>query len=61
MDTFTEVRQHLSTGRDSPPGSSVQGILQEYEARLSFPSPGDLPNAGIKPRSPALQLDSFIV
>ena len=24
-----------------------------------FPSPGDLPNAGIKPRSPALQADSL--
>ena len=25
----------------------------------SFPSPGDLPNPGIKPRSPALQADSL--
>jgi len=24
-----------------------------------FPSPGDLPNPGIKPRSPALQVDSL--
>ena len=24
-----------------------------------FPSPGDLPNPGIKPRSPALQMDSL--
>ena len=24
-----------------------------------FPSPGDLPNPGIEPRSPALQVDSF--
>ena len=24
-----------------------------------FPSPGDLPNLGIKPRSPALQADSL--
>ena len=27
--------------------------------RLSFPSPGDLPNPGIEPRSPALQVDSL--
>ena len=27
---------------------------QEYWSRLSFPSPGDLPNPGIKPASPAL-------
>ena len=26
---------------------------QEYWSRLPFPSPGDLPNSGIKPRSPA--------
>ena len=32
----------------------VHGILQ---ARIFFPSPGDLPNPGIKPRSPALQAD----
>ena len=24
-----------------------------------FPSPGDLPNPGVKPRSPALQVDSL--
>ena len=26
---------------------------------IAFPSPGDLPNPGIKPRSPALQVDSL--
>ena len=29
---------------------------QEYWSGLPFPSPGDLPNQGIKPRSPALLL-----
>ena len=28
----------------------------EYWSGLPFPSPGDLPNPGIKPRSPALQV-----
>ena len=28
---------------------------QEYWSGLPFPSPGDLPNPGIEPRSPALQ------
>ena len=28
---------------------------------LSFPSPGDLPNPGIKPMSPALQMDSLLL
>ena len=44
-------------------GPSVYGILrQEYWSGLSFPSPGDLPNPGIKPGSPvapALQANSL--
>ena len=32
---------------------------QEYWRRLPFLSPGDLPNPGIEPRSPALQADSL--
>ena len=31
---------------------------QEYWSGLPFPSPGDLPNSGIEPRSPALQMDA---
>ena len=30
---------------------------QEYWSGQPFPSPGDLPNPGIKPRSPTLQVD----
>ena len=32
---------------------------QECWSELPFPSPGDLPDPGIKPESPALQLDSL--
>ena len=32
---------------------------QEYWSGLPFPSPGDLPDPEIKPRSPALQTDSL--
>ena len=32
---------------------------QEYWNGLPFPSPGDLPDPGIKPESPALQADSL--
>ena len=32
---------------------------QEYWSGLPFPSLGDLPNPGIKPRSPALQADAL--
>ena len=39
---------------------TVHGIL---EARIlewiAFPYPGDLPNPGIEPRSPAMQADSL--
>ena len=43
----------------TPPGSSVHGILQARIRGLPFPSPRDLPNPGIKCRSPALQSDSL--
>ena len=32
---------------------------QEYQSGLPFPSPGDLPDPGIEPRSPALQADTL--
>ena len=32
---------------------------QEYWSGLSFPSPGDLSDPGIEPRSPTLQADSL--
>ena len=42
-------------------GSSVHGILQqEYWSGLPFPSPRDLPDPGIKPRSPPLETDSLL-
>ena len=35
-----------------PPGSSLHGFSrQEYWSRLPSPSPGDLPNPGVKPTS----------
>ena len=33
---------------------------QEYWSGLPFPSPGDLPDPGIEPGSPALQADSLL-
>ena len=32
---------------------------QEYWSELPFPSPGDLPDPGIKHRTPAMQADSL--
>ena len=37
----------------------VEFSRQEYWSGLLFPSPGDLPDPGIEPRSPALQADSL--
>ena len=33
---------------------------QEYWSGLLFPSPGDLPNLGVEPRSPSMQADSLL-
>ena len=66
----SEVPQSCPTLCDpvdcSLPGSSAyQAPLsmgfsrQEYWSGLPFPSPGDLPNPGLKPGSPALQADAL--
>ena len=38
---------------------SMEFSRQEYWSGLPFPSPGDLPNPGIEPGSPALQADAL--
>ena len=58
---MSEVAQSCLTLCDpvdcSPPGSSIHRFSrQEYWSGLPFPSPGDLPNPGIKP---ALQADAL--
>ena len=39
---------------------SMRFSRQEYWSGLPFPSPGDLPDPGIEPRSPALQADALL-
>ena len=41
----------------APP--SMEFSRQEYWSGLPFPSPGDLPNPGIEPGSPALEADAL--
>ena len=41
-------------------GSSVHGIFSRQWSGQPFPSPGDLPDPGIEPRSLALQEDSLL-
>ena len=44
----------------NPPGSSAHGILPARVLEwVAIPSPGDLPDPGIEPGSPALQADSL--
>ena len=60
----SEVAQSCLTLCDpmdcSLPGSSLRGILQARVLEwVAISSPGDLPNPGTEPGSPALQADSF--
>ena len=41
------------------PPPSMEFSRQAYWSGLPFPSPGDLPDPGIKPRSPTLQADTL--
>ena len=46
-----------TVAHQAPP--SMGFSRQEYWSGLPFPSPEDLPNPGIEPRSPALQADAL--
>ena len=59
MSEWVKVAQSCPTLCD-PVDYTVHGILQVRILEwVAFPSPGDLPNPGIEPRSPALQADSL--
>ena len=46
-----------TVGHQAPP--SMGFPRQEYWSGLPFPSPGDLPDPGIEPRSPSFQADAL--
>ena len=46
-----------TVAHQAPP--SIEFSRQEYWSGLPFPSPGDLPDPGIEPRSPALWADAL--
>ena len=46
-----------TVAHQAPP--SMGFSRQEYWSGFPFPSPGHLPNPGIEPRSPALQVDAL--
>ena len=39
---------------------SIEFSRKEYWSGLPFPSPGDLPDPGIEPRSPELKADALL-
>ena len=62
VDWVGDAIQPFEThGLCSPSGSSIHGILQARTLeRVAIPSPGDLSDPGIKPRSPTQQVDSSL-
>ena len=55
VESLSHVRLFCDPIDSSSPGSSVHGISQARVLEwLPFPSPGNLPDPGIKPISPAL-------
>ena len=46
-----------TVAHQAPPSTGFS--RQEYWSGLPFPSPGDLPDPGIEPRSPTLQADAL--
>ena len=60
VKSLSRVRLFMTpwtVAHQAPP--SMGFSRQEYWSGLSFPSPGDLLNPGIKPGSPALQAESL--
>ena len=60
MKLLSRVRRFVTPWTVAHQAPSSMGFSrQEYWSGLPFPSPGDLPNPGIEPRSPALQADAL--
>ena len=60
MKSLSRVRLFATpwtVAHQAPP--SMEFSRQQYWSGLPFPSPGDLPNPGIEPRSPSLQADAL--
>ena len=60
MKSLSHVRLFATPGTVAYQASPSMGFSrEEYWSGLPFPSPGDLPNTGIEPGSPALEADSL--
>ena len=60
VKSLSRVRLFATPWTVAPQAPPSMGFCkQEYWSGLPLPSPGDLPDLGIKPRSPALQADTL--
>ena len=59
LEKESEVVPSCPTLCDSVDSRSMEFSRQEYWSRLPFPSPRDLPDPGIEPRSSTLQADTL--
>ena len=60
MKSLSHVRLFVTPGTVAYQASPSMGFSrEEYWSGLPFPSPGDLPDPGIEPRSPALETDAL--
>ena len=60
VKSLSRVRLFATPWNVAPQALPSMGFSrQEYWSGVPFPSPGDLPDPGIEPRSPALQADAL--
>ena len=60
VKSLSHVRLFATPWTVAPQAPPYMGFSrQEYWSGLPFPSPGDLPDPGIEPRSPSLQADAL--
>ena len=60
MATHSSILARKNPWTEESGGLKSMGFSRpEYWSGLPFPSPGDLPNSGIEPRSPTWQADSL--
>ena len=60
VKSLTRVRLFATPWTVAYQASTSMGFSrQEYWSGLPFPSPGDLPDPGIEPGSPALEADAL--
>ena len=60
VKSLSHVQLFATPGTIAYQASPSMGFSrQEYWSGLPFPSPGDLPDPGIEPRSPSLEVDAL--